>query len=72
MPGFTGWSQDKMNAMAGAGGYEAAITPEISREEALEVIRQAGLDEKIRGERLSLEELAALADAWYGKEQEKA
>ena len=53
-----------------ANGMAASL--HISREEALEVIRQAGLDEKIRGERLSLEELAALADAWYGKEQEKA
>ena len=25
---------------------------------------KAGLDEKIRGEKLSLEQLAALADAW--------
>lgn len=46
MPGFTGWSQDKMNAMAGAGGYEAAITPEISREEALQIaLKDAGITE---------------------------
>ena len=36
----------------------------ISREEALEMMRKAGLDEKVRGEKLSLEQLAALADVW--------
>jgi len=36
----------------------------IEREEALALMSAAGLDEKIRGERLTLEQLAALADAW--------
>ncbi len=36
----------------------------LSREEALGLMGKAGLDEKIRGEKLSLEQLAALADAW--------
>ena len=49
-----------------------AASLHMSREEALELIRQAGLDEKIRGERLSLEEMAALSDAWYGKEHGEA
>ena len=53
-----------------ANGMAASL--HMSREEALELIRQAGLDEKIRGERLSLEELAALSDAWYGKEHGEA
>ncbi len=53
-----------------ANGMAASL--HMSREEALELIRQAGLDERIRGERLSLEELAALSDAWYGKEHGEA
>ena len=36
----------------------------LPREEALGLMRAAGLDERIRGERLTLEELARLADAW--------
>lgn len=36
----------------------------LSREEALGLMHRAGLDEKIRGEKLNLEQLAALADAW--------
>ena len=35
----------------------------MDREEALRVMAEAGLDEKIRGEKLTLEELAAIADA---------
>ncbi len=35
----------------------------LDRAEALRVLAEAGLDEKIRGERLTLEELAAVADA---------
>ncbi len=37
----------------------------LSREEALDLMSRAGLDEKIRGEKLTLGELAALADAWH-------
>ncbi len=37
----------------------------LSREEALELMERAGLDEKIRGEKLTLEELGRLADAWW-------
>ena len=36
----------------------------IPREKALELMSAAGLDERIRGEKLTLEELGALADAW--------
>ena len=36
----------------------------IEREEALGMVREAGLDEKIRGEKLTLEELGRLADIW--------
>jgi len=36
----------------------------ITREEAMTLMRKAGLDERIRGERLTLAELGALADAW--------
>ena len=42
----------------------------LSREEALRLMERAGLDEKIRGEKLSLAQLAALADAWT-EEREK-
>ncbi len=40
----------------------------ISREEAAALMDRAGLDGKVRGEKLSLEELAALADAWTESE----
>ena len=36
----------------------------MSREEAVQLMAQAGLDEKIRGEKLTLEELARLSDAY--------
>lgn len=36
----------------------------LSREEALGLMLRAGLDEKIRGEKLTLEELGRLSDAW--------
>ena len=42
----------------------------LSREEALRLMERAGLDEKIRGEKLSLAQLAALADTWT-EEREK-
>ncbi|SNT94325.1 Ribosomal RNA adenine dimethylase [Aristaeella hokkaidonensis] len=35
----------------------------MNREEALRVVAEAGLDEKVRGEKLTLEEIAKLADA---------
>ncbi|MBR5960296.1 MAG: ribosomal RNA small subunit methyltransferase A [Clostridia bacterium] len=35
----------------------------MNREEALRVVAEAGLDEKVRGEKLTLEELARVADA---------
>ena len=35
----------------------------MNREEALRVVAEAGLDEKVRGEKLTLEEIARLADA---------
>ena len=38
----------------------------MDREEALRVMAEAGLDEKIRGEKLTLAELAAIADAIAG------
>lgn len=43
----------------------------LGREEALELMRAAGLDERIRGERLSLEELARLADAYTALREER-
>ncbi len=36
----------------------------LSRAEAQELMNRAGLEEKIRGERLTMEQLGALADAW--------
>ena len=36
----------------------------LSREDALGLMESAGLDPRIRGEKLTLEQLAALADAW--------
>jgi len=35
----------------------------MNREDALRVVAEAGLDEKVRGEKLTLEEIAKLADA---------
>ena len=43
----------------------------LEREEALELMRKAGLDEKVRGEKLTMEELAALADAWTERTEKK-
>ncbi|MBQ3705331.1 MAG: ribosomal RNA small subunit methyltransferase A [Clostridia bacterium] len=43
----------------------------LNREEALALMGRAGLDEKIRGERLTLEELARLSDAWTEMKEEK-
>ena len=40
----------------------------LSREEALELMSRAGLPIQIRGEKLSLEELGRLADAWTERE----
>jgi len=40
----------------------------VERAQALKWMAEAGLDEKIRGEKLTLEELAALADAVSGNE----
>ncbi len=36
----------------------------LERAEALDMMAEAGLDEKVRGEKLSMEELAALSDVW--------
>ena len=44
----------------------------MSREEAVVLMQTAGLDEKIRGERLTLEELARLADAYTAFREGKA
>ena len=44
----------------------------MSREEAVALMAQAGLDEKIRGEKLTLEELARLADAYTAFREAKA
>ena len=35
----------------------------MEREDALRIVAEAGLDEKVRGEKLTLEELARIADA---------
>ncbi len=44
----------------------------MERPEALEMMKAAGLDEKVRGEKLSMEELAALADVWTEIKENKA
>lgn len=44
----------------------------MSREEAVGLMNQAGLDEKIRGEKLTLEELARLSDAYTAFREGKA
>ena len=44
----------------------------LDRADALALMARAGLDEKIRGEKLTLEQLAALADAWTAQRAEKA
>ncbi len=41
----------------------------LSREEALGMMEKAGLDEKIRGEKLTLQQLGALADAWAERKE---
>ena len=45
-----------------ANGLAAAFHRE--RGEALELVRAAGLDDMVRGEKLTLEEMAALSDAY--------
>ncbi len=44
----------------------------LSREEACGLMRDAGLDERVRGERLTLEELARLSDAYTGFKEARA
>lgn len=44
----------------------------LSREEACGLMRAAGLDERVRGERLTLEELARLSDAYTGFREARA
>ena len=44
----------------------------MSREEAVGLMAQAGLDEKVRGEKLTLEELARLADAYTAYREARA
>ena len=44
----------------------------MSREEAVCLMNQAGLDEKVRGEKLTLEELARLSDAYTAFREGKA
>ncbi len=41
----------------------------MEREEVLELVRSAGLDEKVRGEKLTLEELAVLSDRYTERRQ---
>lgn len=44
----------------------------MTREDAVALMQQAGLDEKIRGEKLTLEELARLADAYTAYQEAQA
>ena len=44
----------------------------LDRETALEMMRQAGLDEKIRGEQLTLEQMGALSDVWTALQEDEA
>ncbi len=44
----------------------------LDRETALGMMRQAGLDEKIRGEQLTLEQMGALSDVWTVKQEGEA
>ncbi len=44
----------------------------LPREEACGLMRAAGLDERVRGERLTLEELARLSDAYTGLKEARA
>ncbi len=50
-------------------GLAAAL--HMERGEALEMMREAGLDERVRGEKLSMEELASLSDVWTRMKNEK-
>ncbi len=43
----------------------------LERAEALEMMAAAGLDEKIRGERLTMEELALLSDVWTERKEKR-
>ena len=44
----------------------------LSREDALSLMRAAGLDERVRGEKLTMEELARLSDAYTAYREEHA
>ena len=44
----------------------------MSREDALKLMSAAGLDERIRGEKLTMEELARLSDAYTAYREEHA
>ena len=46
-------------------------TLRLPRQEALSLMAEAGLDEMIRGEKLTLEELGRLADLLTDREQQK-
>ena len=41
----------------------------LSREEALDLMRRAGLEEKVRGEKLTLAQIGALADAYITRKE---
>ena len=43
----------------------------LERTEAIALMNQAGLDERVRGEKLTLEELCRLSDAWTAMRQQK-
>ena len=44
----------------------------MERPEAVALMEAAGLDEKVRGEKLTLEELARLSDAYTERKREHA
>ncbi|HIW24927.1 MAG TPA: 16S rRNA (adenine(1518)-N(6)/adenine(1519)-N(6))-dimethyltransferase RsmA [Firmicutes bacterium] len=50
-----------LNTLCNQGGFD------ISKEEMTDIIRSAGLDEKIRGEAMSIEQFAALTEKIYEK-----
>lgn len=50
-----------LNTLCNQGGFD------MNKEEIAEIIRSAGLDEKIRGEALSIKEFATLSDLFFDK-----
>ena len=80
MPAVSVRSEDDFFRIAGAAfalrrktmTNNLCATMHMERADALALMNQAGLDEKVRGEKLTLEELARLADAYTAWKEHNA